>query len=235
MSDAERPPERPEDGAALRWTGAPRSRTDLAVYGVVAGLIVLALAGPPLAAALDPRLPVSEAYHHRLPGRTLKDPTVRDPWGTPFVHAPDGSVWSLGPDARSGGGDDLVVLDERDTWLQVYRSGTEGLFGLAVAIIVVWEILRALGGGLRAPRRPLLTEIAHVSLLTLIVGPLVVAPLAVAAHMLPAVTAEFTENLRETMLVPWQLAFAATIYLLTAAVLLGIRLRAPESVDEGQS
>lgn len=229
--------ERPEGAGALRWTGAPRSRADVAVYGVVTTLIVLALAGPPLAGALDPRLPVSVMYHAPSPRnlRLAAEPP-RDPWGTPFVWAPDGRVWSLGPDRLDDGGrgDDVLVLDERSVWLQLYRNATEGLFGLAVLLALLWELLRALSERLRAPRGPLPAEACQAAVLALFVSPPVGVALLIVSHLLSTqALVELGERLREVMLVPWELALAATVYLLTAAVLLGIRLRAPEAAESG--
>lgn len=211
----------------------PRSRLDAAVYGLVVATIALGLAGPPLAAALDPRLPVSAAFH--------VDGAARDPWGTPWVLL-DGRPWSLGPDrladARGGAagadrrGDDVPVLDERDGWLQVYRGGGEALFGLAVVLAVLWELLRALRRQLRAPRGPLPAEAGRAALLALAVAPPVLLLLAFAGHLSPAAgPRELLEQLRARMLVPLEVALFGTVYVGTTAVLLGLRLRAP-TADE---
>ncbi|MBX3468682.1 MAG: hypothetical protein KF878_17560 [Planctomycetes bacterium] len=234
--------ERPEGAGALRWTGAPRSRADVAVYGVVAALIVLALAGPPLAGALDPRLPVSVVYHEVKLISTIGSEPRRDPWGTSFIHTADGRVWSLGPNRLDDGGrgDDILVLDDRSAWLQLYTGGAEGLFGLAVLLALLWELLRALSERLRAPRGPLPAEAGQAAALALLVAPVVGVGLLIVSHLLPGqALTDLGEALRGAMLVPWELALAATVYLLTAAVLLGIRLRAPEAAesagDGGQS
>lgn len=229
---------------AERGAWASRSRWDLAVYGVVAALVLLALAGPPLAGALDPRLPVSVAYHGPGP-RNLRFAAEipSDPWGSPFVWAPDGRrVRSLGPNRLDDGGrgDDVLVLDERSAWLRLYEGATEGLFGLAVLLALLWELLRALSERLRAPRGPLPAEAGQAAVLALFVAPPVGVALLIVSHLLPGqALTDLGEALRGVMLVPWELALAATVYLLTAAVLLGIRLRAPEAVhgseDGGQS
>ncbi len=212
-----------------------RSGLDVAVYGVVAALIAAGLFGPPLAATLDPRLPVSAAYH--------RDRAPTDPWGTPWVLV-NGRPCSLGPDrladrpanelAGEFRGDDVPVLDERDAWLALYLGAAEGFFGVAVALAVLRELARALGAQLRAPRGPLATEAGRVALLALPVAGLLMALLGFGPHLLPlpALTSLFDE-LRARMLVPVELALFATVYATTTAVLLGLRLRAVGVDEEG--
>jgi hypothetical protein len=212
-----------------------RSGLDVAVYGVVATLIAAGLFGPPLAATLDPRLPVSTAYHRE------RAPT--DPWGTPWVLV-NGRPCSLGPDrladplprdlADEARGDDVFVLDERDPRLELFHGAAEGLFGVAVALAVLWELARALGAQLRAPRGPLATEAGRVALLALPVAALIMALLGFGSHLLPvpALTSLFDE-LRARMLVPVELALFATVHAAATAVLLGVRLRAASLEDEG--
>lgn len=240
MSDAERT----TLTTAGRGAWASRSRWDVAIYGLVAALIVLALAGPPLAGALDPRLPMSVVHHDAQAIRTRAGQRneAEDPWGTPFVWALDGRVWSLGPNRLDdgGGGDDILLLDRRDARLRLYENATEGLFGLAVLLALLWELLRALSERLRAPRGPLPAEAGQAAALALLVAPVVGVGLLIVSHLLPGqALTDLGEALRGAMLVPWELALAATVYLLTAAVLLGIRLRAPEAAetagDGGQS
>lgn len=200
-----------------------RSRLDLAVYGLVAGLIAAGLVGPPLMGALDARLPVSVAYH--------VDRAPTDPWGTPWALR-DGRPWSLGPDrlADAGRGDDLPVLDERDAWLQLYRHGGEGLFGLAVALAVLWELGRAFAGQLRAPRERLAVEAARAALLALPLAAVAAALLALGARAVPAPAASaLLQELRARLLVPLELALFGTVYAATVAVLVGVRLGAADA------
>lgn len=202
-----------------------RSALDLAIYGVVVGAIALGLVGPPLMGALDPRLPVSVAFHvERAPV---------DPWGTPWVLLGD-RPWSLGPDrlADEGRGDDVPVLDERDPWLQLHRAGGEALFGLAVVLAVLWELCRALARQLRAPRGPLPTELGRSAGLALPVAALGLLTLAFGSRLVPSAgVTTFVDQLRARLLVPVELALFGTVYAATVAVLLGVRLRAP-TADE---
>ncbi len=204
-----------------------RSGLDLGVYGLVAALIVASLVGPPLMGALDPRLAVTVAYH--------VDRAPKDLWGTPWVLV-NGRPWSLGPDrlADEGRGDDVPVLDERDGWLQLYRGGGEALFGVAVLLAVLWELGRALASRLRAPRGPLAREAGQAALLAVPVAGLVIPILGFGSRLLPGGAAAVVEELRRRMLVPIELAVFGTVYAATAAVLLGVRLRAPASAgDDG--
>lgn len=205
---------------------ARRSGLDAVVYGLVAATIGLALLGPPLMSAVDPRLAVSIDYH--------VERAATDPWGTPWVHL-NGRPWSVGPDrlADEGGNDDVPVLDERDDWLQLYRGAGEGLFGLAVLLAVMWELCRALAGQLRAPRGELAAEAGRAAAIGLPVSAVVLLLLAFASKLVPrSGAATLVEELRARMVVPVELAVFGTVYAATAAVLLGARLRAPRATPD---
>lgn len=207
-------------------SGPPRrSAADLVAYGAVVTAIALALLGPPLMGALDPRLPVSVAFHvERAPV---------DPWGTPWALL-GARPWSLGPDrlADEGRGDDVPVLEERHAWLQLYRGGGEALFGLAVVLAVLWELCRALTRQLRAPRGPLATELGRTAALSLPVAALALLLLAFGSRLVPAAgVRSLVDQLRSRLLVPVELALFGTVYAGTLAVLMGVRLRAPTSED----
>lgn len=204
--------------AALR----ARSRVDLLVYGLVGLLLLVALTGPPLAAVLDERLPLTLMYEQEAP---------HDPWGTPWVHV-DGVPRSLGPDRidDDAQGDDLVLLPPKSVAMQLFRSGGEALFGIAVVLILLWELSRALAGQLRGPPAPLPTEVGRAAVMSLAVTPLVLLLLGIGSHVFPHEGLdELVTDLRSRLLVPVELALAGTIYVLTAAVLLGVRLRAEDA------
>lgn len=204
--------------AALRT----RSRVDLFVYGVVAALIVVALVGPLLATIIDKRLILTAMYEKELP---------EDLWGTPWVHV-DGVPRSLGPDQLDddGKGDDLVLLPSKSVAMQLFRGGADALFGIAVVLAILWELFRALAGQLRSPRGSLLTEAGRAAILALAVAPFLLLLLAMGSHLLPNLDVEpIVADLRSRLLVPLELALFGTVYLLTAAVLLGVRLRAEDA------
>lgn len=204
--------------AALR----ARSRLDLAVYGLVGLLLLIALVGPTLAAVLDPRLTLTLMYEQERP---------EDAWGTRWVYV-DGLPRSLGPDRldEDGQGDDLVLLPSDGLRMQLFRGGAEALFGLAVVMAFLWELVRALAGQLRGPRGPLATEVGRAALLSLAVTPLVLLLLAIGSHLVPHAGLDaMLADLRLRLLVPLELALAGTVYLVTTAVLLGVRLRAEDA------
>lgn len=199
-----------------------RSRLDLVVYVLVGALVLVALVGPTLAAALDPRLILTLMHEQERP---------EDLWGTPWVYV-DGVPRSLGPDQLDddGQGDDLLLLPPDGVRMQLFRGGAEALFGLAVILAFLWELSRALASQLRGPRGPLGAEAGRAAIMALAVTPLVLLLLAIGSHLVPNEGLHLMlADLRARLLVPLELALGGTIYLLVTAVLLAVRLRADDA------
>jgi hypothetical protein len=199
-----------------------RSRADVVVYSVVAALAVAALALPPLAGALDARLSLT----------TLSETAERDPWGTAWVFDAHGS-WSAGPDRRDDarGGDDIPLLPLDHPWLRFHRFGGELLFGLAVALAAGWELVRTLRRQLAAARGPgLSTEVGRAALMALPISLTLSGLVALVAVRFPAVS-EALQGAAGPLVIAPGVALVATLYLGTAAVVLGLRLRRPAAED----
>lgn len=200
------------------------------MYGLVAALIGVALAGPPALGALDPEVLVGAAHLNQ---------DAHDPWGTPWKLAPwrpgawGDELYSCGPNRvdEQGQGDDVRVATGPDGRVLFYRFGTEGLFGLAVALAVMWEVLRVALAMLRAARGPLAQEVTTCGLLA--VGPTLALVVLVLAAATLLGQREALDSLGATLLVPLKVALPASVYLAVFAGLLAFRLRGPGPESPG--
>jgi hypothetical protein len=209
----------PAGGAAALLRG--RSSADAVVYGVVALLVVAALALPPLCLALDPRLRASLRYQADAPD---------DPWGRPWVVDVDG-VRSAGPDGvdERGRGDDVALLPPGDPRLRLAAAGGEAAFGLAVVLAILWELGRAAAGWARAPRGGVALELGRAAVLALPLAAVLGAVALGLRALLPSVREALVEAVAGRMLIDPELALGLTLYAAAFALVAGLRLRAPGS------
>lgn len=207
----------PESGT-IDWQAGLRARSaaDVGVYVVVGLLLLLALVVKPVWSALDPALPASEEVYG--PGGTKGMPI--DPWGKQWVW--DGKVVrSFGPDGKDdrGGGDDVLLLRHDDPALRAWRDAPEALFGLAVLLAIGWELGRALGRALLAPRDDLGAEVPRAAFLATPLAALLAGVAALGLRLRPDLAPDAV-----FVVVPRWLALVGTCWVTAFCVALAVRL-----------
>lgn len=211
----------PDPGRDLLRLLAASTPADRAVYGLVALLLLAAVALTPLLEAFEPRIAVTRAW-----GATRME-TPEDPWGRPFRVTPE-MAWSLGPDGidQAGQGDDLVVLSPRDWRMRVGSAEGNLLFlGLAVALGGSWELARVVRRQLAVPdwsgpgREALRAAVIALPAAAVALGLALAAPVAVAA-LGPLVAAA-----GRALLVPFPVAVGGGAWLVVTLAVLWHRSR----------
>lgn len=205
---------------------------------VAMGLLCLAaFLGRPAWGWLDPRLPVSEAFHAGAPV---------DPWGQPWGGLTDAggflATHSIGRDGRDehldvlprAGADDVPLLWARSRQLAVYGALRELLLGLAVVLAASFEGARALRRHWTAPRSPdLAREATRCALLALPPAALTAGLAWLAALLAPAPAAALERGLAGALLVPFPVAVGLACYGLALLIVVGARAGRPRADELG--
>lgn len=225
--DPERADAAGDAGAWLRARLRALTLGDRLAYGLALALGLLALAGPPLAGVLDPRLPASTRYHGGAEA---------DRWGRPWivVGAARFRVRSAGPDGRDegGAGDDVSVLPEADGRLALYTGGEAVLWALGLTVLVGWEAFRFVRRQLRSPRADLPAELLRAAVLAAPWALLVFWLTSAARPVLPAAWDDALGRVERTLVLPLPAAAAGSVLLLAGLGVLWLRLSGPAGESE---
>lgn len=212
------PPASAPEAGPIDWRAGLRSRStaDVGVYVLVGALLLLALVVKPVWSALDPALLAADHFYAQ---GARSEPGTLDPWLHDWVHDARGALWSFGPDGQEGGGDDVPLLRQDDPMLRAWRTAPDALFGLAVLLAIGWELGRALGRALLAPRAELDAELPRAAFLATPLAALLAGVGALGLQLRPDLAPDAV-----FVVVPRWLALVGTCWVTAFCVALAVRL-----------